>query len=202
MPYTTYGLLKAARSHTLESPSVTASLRYGRPNACNQCHLDKTLAWTADALSNWYGTSKPDLPEQSRTVAASILWSLTGDAAQRAIAAWTMGWTQAKQTCETDWVLPYLAQLMTDDYGAVRFIAYQSLRSRPEFKDFPYDPLGSKTQRKEAAERVYERWRRHAAHKKPSQHAQLLISPKGQLLRKQFDQLLLQRDNRPVFIPE
>jgi hypothetical protein len=47
MPYTTYGLLKTIRSHQISSPSVAASLQTGRPNACNLCHLDRTLAWTA-----------------------------------------------------------------------------------------------------------------------------------------------------------
>ncbi len=50
MPYTTYGLLKTIRSHTVSSPSVAESVESGRPNACNLCHLDKSLAWTAAAL--------------------------------------------------------------------------------------------------------------------------------------------------------
>ncbi len=50
MPYTTYGLLKTIRSHTVSSPSVAESQESGRPNACNLCHLDKSLAWTAEAL--------------------------------------------------------------------------------------------------------------------------------------------------------
>ena len=48
MPYTTYGLLKTLRSHQISSPSVATSVSTGRPNACNLCHLDKTLKWTAE----------------------------------------------------------------------------------------------------------------------------------------------------------
>ena len=51
MPYTTYGLLKTIRSHTIGSPSVAETLNAGRPNACNLCHVDKTLRWTSDALA-------------------------------------------------------------------------------------------------------------------------------------------------------
>ena len=47
MPYTSYGLLKALRSHQITGPSVTTSVQTGRPNACNACHLDKPLGWTA-----------------------------------------------------------------------------------------------------------------------------------------------------------
>ena len=55
MPFTTYGLLKAIRSHTITSPTVRSSLATGRPNACNLCHLDKSLGWTAQKLNGWYG---------------------------------------------------------------------------------------------------------------------------------------------------
>ena len=51
MPFTTYGLLKTIRSHQISNPSVQATLETGRPNACNLCHLDKTLEWTANALT-------------------------------------------------------------------------------------------------------------------------------------------------------
>ena len=46
MPYTSYGLMRAIRSHTVTSPSVRETVDVGRPNACNLCHLDRTLAWT------------------------------------------------------------------------------------------------------------------------------------------------------------
>src|SRR5437899_7030654 len=83
MPYTTYGLLKTIRSHQISSPSVKATLDTGRPGACNLCHLDKTLAWTAEHLEQWYGTPKPQLGDEEQSVAASLLWLLKGDAGQR-----------------------------------------------------------------------------------------------------------------------
>ncbi len=61
MPFTTYGLLKAIRSHQVSSPSVQA--KFGKragPIACNQCHQDKTLAWTSDYLSRWYDDAKAE----------------------------------------------------------------------------------------------------------------------------------------------
>ena len=85
MSYTTYGLLKAIRSHQVGSPSVQASLETGRPNACNQCHLDQTLAWTAEYLQNWYDVPAPELEADERTVSAALLWTLQGDPGQRAL---------------------------------------------------------------------------------------------------------------------
>ena len=134
MPYTTYGLLKTIRSHQISSPSVQASLDTGRPNACNLCHLDKTLAWTAGALSQWYAIPKPALTDDDRGVAASLLWLLRGDAGQRAIIAQSMGWTPAQQASGTGWLTPYLALLQKDSYDAVRYIASRSLTTLPEFR--------------------------------------------------------------------
>src|SRR5260221_2958056 len=82
MPYTTYGLLKTIRRHQISNPSVQATLATGRPNACNLCHLDKTLPWTADMLEKWYRTPQPSLADDEESVAASVLTLLKADAGQ------------------------------------------------------------------------------------------------------------------------
>jgi len=78
MPYTSYGLMKVVRSHTITSPSAASSLDTGRPNACNQCHLDQTLQWTAEYLNTWYGHEIPSFSQEDQGVAASVLWPLKG----------------------------------------------------------------------------------------------------------------------------
>jgi predicted CXXCH cytochrome family protein len=114
MPHTTYGLLKAIRSHQIDSPSVRASLETGRPNACNLCHLDQTLGWTAQHLSSWYQQPAPALNDEHRSTSAALLWLLKGDAGQRALMAWSMGWEPAQDVSGRDWLPPYLAQLLDD----------------------------------------------------------------------------------------
>jgi hypothetical protein len=131
MPFTTYGLLGAIRNHEVEPPDVAASLATGRPNACNQCHLDKTLAWTAQMLAEWYGTSIPELSQDERTVAASLLWALQGEAGQRALLAWSFGWDEALLASGSDWIAPVLSILLDDPYHAVRFVAHRSARELP-----------------------------------------------------------------------
>src|SRR5262249_41524078 len=120
MPYTTYGLLKTIRSHQVSSPSVASSVATGRPNACNHCHLDKTLGWTSDHLEKWYGTPQTTLGEDERSIAASLLWLLRGNAAERIITAQAFGWRPAQQVSGTGWMPVYLAQLVDDPYEAVR----------------------------------------------------------------------------------
>jgi hypothetical protein len=134
MPHTTYGLLKTIRSHQISSPSVQATVETGRPNACNLCHLDKTLGWTADHLQRWYGISRPALGDDEESVAASVLWLLKGDAGQRAIVAQAMGWTPAQQASGSAWLTPYLALTQKDQYDAVRLIASRSLKTLPAFR--------------------------------------------------------------------
>jgi len=134
MPHTTYGLLKTIRSHQISSPSAQATVDTGRPNACNLCHLDKTLAWTADYLELWYGASRPALGDDEESVAASVLWLLKGDAGQRAIVAQAMGWAPAQQASGSAWLAPYLALMEKDQYDAVRLIASRSLKTLPAFR--------------------------------------------------------------------
>jgi cytochrome c552/cytochrome c554/c'-like protein len=134
MPYTTYGLLKTIRSHQIGNPSVKATLDTGRPNACNLCHLDKTLAWAAEYLEQWYRIPKPALDADQQSVAASVLTLLKGEAGQRAIAAQSLGWAPAQQVSGTGWMAPYLALMQQDAYDAVRHIATRSRATLPPFR--------------------------------------------------------------------
>jgi hypothetical protein len=139
MPYTTYGLLKAIRSHTITNPSVRESLDVGRPNACNQCHLDKTLKWTDDYMQRWYSHAPNELTDDQKTVSATVLWMLTGDAGLRVLAAWTAGWPEATKVSGDAWLAPYLGQLLSDPYDAVRYIAERSLRRQEKYTLLNYD---------------------------------------------------------------
>jgi len=197
MPYTSYGLLKAIRSHQINSPTVAASLATGRPNACNQCHLDKTLDWSAEHLARWYGIATPALDEPERSLAASVLWTLRGDAGQRALMAWSFGWQPARRASGEAWMGPFLAVLIDDRYDAVRFIAERSLRRLTDFKDFPYDFLAPREQRSAARDAVLRIWgeRREMRGKDGSA---LLMDPDGALRIHELNRLLRERNNRPI----
>ncbi|MEO2015555.1 MAG: cytochrome c3 family protein, partial [Fuerstiella sp.] len=198
MSYTTYGLLKAIRSHTIDSPDVATTLSTGRPNACNQCHLDRTLAWTANSLSDWYGIAAPELTDEQQTVAASILWTLKGDAGQRALMAWSFGWSDAQSASGTDWMAPYLAQLLQDSYAAVRFIAFRSLRRVPGYLTVPYDFIGGDEHWTAVADQVQGYWQSRREPIAPEKAAAVLMDPQRRIAQEQFDKLLQQRDQRPI----
>jgi predicted CXXCH cytochrome family protein len=157
-PHTTFGLLGGIRSHRIDNPSVQTSTRFGRPNACNLCHLDRSLGWAADALARWYGQPRPALQPDQERVAAGLLWILNGNAAQRGIAAWSFGWAPAQAVAGTDWMAPHLIRLLDDDYAAVRSVAGDVLHALPPFADLGYDFVASPPVRRarqaEAARRL------------------------------------------------
>lgn len=135
-PYTTYGLLKAIRSHRVSSPDVEVELETGRPNACNACHLDKSLAWTEAQLERDFGIEPGPGLGSAGEVPSGPRWIATGDAGVRALAAWYFGWEPAQQAAGSDWGTPYLAELLSDRYAAVRLLAVRSLRAQPGAAEF------------------------------------------------------------------
>jgi len=201
MPYTSYGLLKAVRSHTVSSPSVDESITTKRPNACNLCHLDKTLAWTGEALNSWYGQQPPRLPEDETRVAASLLWMLKGDAGVRALTAWSLGWKPAQETSGTSWMVPHLSELLNDPYEAVRYIAYRSLRSLPGYAEFDYDYLAQQAERVDKVVPLLQAWRASVVADQ-RQEAELLINANGDLQTDVMRRLFDMRDNRRLFLRE
>ena len=123
MPYTNYGLFKATRSHTITSPKVSSIQHKSRPNACNLCHLDKSLAWTSDQLNSWYDQSAVELQPDELKSSAWALLALRGDAGQRAIAAWIPRWKPAQEVAGKKWMEPILKRLKSDPYHAVSYVA-------------------------------------------------------------------------------
>jgi hypothetical protein len=202
MPNTTYGLLKATRSHQVSSPSVAVSLQSGRPNGCNHCHLDRTLAWTADYLADWYRQPKPKLSADEEQIAATVLWALRGDAGQRAVTAWGFGWADAHQASGNHWQAPFLAELLDDPYDGVRFVAQRSLKRLPGFSDFDYDYIGPPAARIAAVQRARKVWEQSASGAKHPFTRQTLIDSTGHLLDADIKRLLKLRNDRPIDISE
>ena len=200
MPHTTLGLMKAMRSHTIDSPNAATTVTTGRPNACNLCHLDKTLAWTAEHLEQWYGTPAPKLSEEEKEVASSIRWILKGDAGQRAIAGWHFGWAPAQKASGTRWIAPYMAELLTDTYDVVRLIGHHSLRDMPGFSDFNYDFVGSEQARELGRTKALKLWNESDSKASPSRA--LLINEQNELIEKAIRMMREQRLDPPIKLVE
>ncbi len=201
MPYTTYGLLKAVRSHQIDSPSVATTLRTRRPNACNQCHLDRTLAWTAERLERWYGIARPTLTADEMEIAASVLSLLRGDAGARALAAWAMAWEPALEVSGNDWEGLYLSVLATDPYDAVRAIAYRSMKRLPGLESVHHDFLAPAEDLQRAADRIASTWKAGRGRGGTRSDA-VLIDAWGNPKMDRLRLLLRERDDRSVTFAE
>ena len=136
MPHTTYGLLKASRSHEIGSPRViTSGPGSARPNACNLCHLDRPLAWSAEHLARWYGHERPPLARRRPADRRGRALGAHGRRGRARAGGVVDGLgAGAARPPGTDWLVPYLLELMEDPYDAVRMIAARSLATRPEFE--------------------------------------------------------------------
>jgi hypothetical protein len=203
MSYSTYGLLKAIRSHRIDTPSVQTSLATGRLNACNQCHLNQTLSWAGEHLQRWYGIESPQLSKDQETIAASVLWTLKGDAGQRALMAWSMGWPAAREVSGSDWMTPYLGHLMSDPYRAVSIIAYRSLRKQQGFEEFPFDPVAHRSMQQQPLQQLARRYELLTQERKVATPGpRVLMDSSGKLDEVNYRRLLRQRNDRPVQLSE
>lgn len=202
MPHTTYGILKAIRSHEIDHPTVAAEKETGRPNACNLCHVDQTLEWTATYLEAWYGQTPPELDDSDRSVPAIAKSLLAGDAGQRALAAWTLGWPPAQQASGRSWQAQMLARSLDDPYSAVRYIAHRSLLQFPGFENFAYDFVSPHHERNEAVKRAVTRWQTQEKTENTSRPDIDFFDNAGQAAPLMMDALWSEQDQTPVRLRE
>lgn len=209
MPYTSYALLGAIRSHRIDVPSPLATATHGRPNACNLCHLDRTLAWAADVLAKWYGApaASPPLDAGAAERVARALAStnaraveelLAGDAATRVVVAAAFARDGAARTPNRAWEARVLAELLDDPYAAVRKVACDALHRTPNFVRFPCDfeaeADARRTQRSAALER--------AAALANGERAAWIHDASDVALDERIRALAALRDERPMTISE
>ena len=203
MPFTSYALLKGIRGHRVTVPSVDVSSTYQKPNACNQCHLDQTLAWTAEHLEKRYQIQSEPLSEEHHQTAASILWLTHGDAALRAITAWTYGWDVARQVSGDEWMAPPLAYTLDDPYSAVRYIAGATLEKIGSSSDNGYDYVAQPAERRAIRDQVLQSWNNQQRDLPEDRGGRCLLLPGGELDQARLLELLQKRDDsEQTWLPE
>ncbi len=58
MPTRTYMVIDVRRDHAIRIPRPDLSVSLGTPNACNNCHTDRSAQWAADQVAKWYGPGR------------------------------------------------------------------------------------------------------------------------------------------------
>ena len=79
MPTRTYMVVDPRHDHSLRVPRPDLSVKLGTPNACNNCHTDKSAEWAAAAVENWHGPNREGF--QNYADAFHAAWSDQADAA-------------------------------------------------------------------------------------------------------------------------
>lgn len=59
MPHKNYMVIDARRDHSIRIPRPDLSAKFGQPNACNNCHQDKSFEWAAEAIERIKGPVRP-----------------------------------------------------------------------------------------------------------------------------------------------
>jgi predicted CXXCH cytochrome family protein len=78
MPTRTYMVVDPRHDHSLRIPRPDLSAKLGTPNACNDCHTDKSADWAASAIEGWHGPNRTGF--QNYAEAFHAAWSDQSDA--------------------------------------------------------------------------------------------------------------------------
>jgi predicted CXXCH cytochrome family protein len=79
MPARTYMVIDRRHDHSFRVPRPDLSVKHGTPNACNDCHLDKSAAWAASAIERWHGLDRKGFQRYAEGLHAA--WTGRVDAA-------------------------------------------------------------------------------------------------------------------------
>lgn len=114
MPRINEGLDTVVRTHTIFSPTLTVSIEQNGPNACNLCHLDRSIDWTLKYLREWYGRRYNDAEiarnYASRQEPLGQVWLRHPFRATRLVAAAAYGRQKQRES------LPVLLSILDDNY--------------------------------------------------------------------------------------
>ncbi len=124
MPKTSYALRTAIRSHRIDSPTIQTA----KPNACNLCHLDRSVSWAARETARLWKTLRASA-DVDDALPASAYGLLGADAAERVIWASAFGDPDALAASGRDWERPLLEAAEKDPYAVIRYIASRSKKS-------------------------------------------------------------------------
>jgi predicted CXXCH cytochrome family protein len=129
MPRVVYGIMTFHPTHDITVPDPQLTISAGVPNACNLCHLDRSVNWSIEQAKKLWpnrfagaqasGDDQFDLPEGPRALFA-------GDALTRALSADLLGGGGPIKP-DPVWASPFLVEALADKYPIVRFFAVSGL---------------------------------------------------------------------------
>jgi hypothetical protein len=120
------------------SPTQKDMIEANHPNACNLCHIEKSINWTLASLKDWYGKTYSKLALQShytdQTQPTGLGWLESDREPVRLVAA------DALTRAEASWALPQIIDALDDPYLLNRQFARMGLEKMLgiRLQDFGY----------------------------------------------------------------
>ena len=156
MPRINEGLQDVVRTHTIFSPTHAGMLESNHPNACNLCHVEKSIDWTTGWLQSWYATDADRLDldgvyaDRGGAVAAG--WLESEDEAVRLVGA------DAVLRARAGWSLELLVGRLDDEFLINRQFASRGIEELlgVDLQELGYRFHGSATERQPGLRRVRE----------------------------------------------
>ncbi|MSR74218.1 MAG: hypothetical protein EXS14_01940 [Planctomycetes bacterium] len=204
MPRMVYGVMDIHRSHKIERPDPAGATATGRPDACTNCHMDRSPSWAAEQLrahgAKALSADKPRADGASIEHADGAASLHAGDALRRAVAARLAGnKATALRPEQRAWMVPHLLITLSDGWPSVRFQAWRSLRALDsELRAAGivdgwgealtrFDPQGPREQRRAVQDELLAAWSRADKRAIPQPPASLLLDstlmPRLELIR-------------------
>lgn len=81
MPIETYMVVDPRHDHSFRIPRPDFTARTGVPNACNQCHQDKSAQWAIDSLNRWHGVGWSKRPHFAEALQAGRMTAANAESA-------------------------------------------------------------------------------------------------------------------------
>ena len=72
MPSRTYMVVDRRHDHSFRIPRPDVSAKVGTPNACNDCHADKSPEWAAAAIERWFGSDREGFQKYAARIPCGV----------------------------------------------------------------------------------------------------------------------------------
>jgi predicted CXXCH cytochrome family protein len=134
----TYMVVDPRHDHSFRVPRPDLSLELGVPNACNDCHADRTAGWAAETVASWFPAGRSGTFHYGEALQAGRAWAadrggllkrVVEDTAVPAIARATALSLLAAQLDDSD--IELVGNQLRDDAPLVRRAAIEALASVP-----------------------------------------------------------------------
>lgn len=71
MPSKNYMIIHSRPDHSIRIPRPDLSVKLGTPNACTNCHQNKTAQWAANTINQWYKSNRQEKIHYGEVLAAA-----------------------------------------------------------------------------------------------------------------------------------